>query len=332
MLREQRNSLEIFMKQSRLISKLNLRPFGQKGWLQGDITCPKCSRGDKFGVLLSNRGGVARCFYCSVSVPLFRVLRDLGLENLLEYDFVLEEVSELPPLSSLSSSLEVVKDIELPIGFTRIYYDDYLNTRHFTLQRYEEFGIGISTIDPRTKGKIIFQIFQFGKPVAWLARSKKSKEWHKENLRRHKEFSEPLVLRYRNSENDFSKILGGLDKITPSTHTVILVEGLFDSTNIERLMGLELSEEIKCCFTFGSSLSEDQVTLIPDTVSEVILMYDPGAIVNMKLAGGLLLSRFSTKVALIKDTNIDPGNIDKKKLLETLSSLEDYIYFYTSLY
>ena len=123
-------------------------------------------------------------------------------------------------------------------------------------------------------------------------------------------------------------MLGGLDEITENTHTVILVEGLFDKANLDHLMDLNDQEEIKCCYTFGSDLNITQADLIPLTVERIILMYDKGTIHNMKEAGGRLMSLFEVQVALIKDLDIDPGNMDKKYLGQLLLTLKDFLYFY----
>jgi len=126
-------------------------------------------------------------------------------------------------------------------------------------------------------------------------------------------------------------MLGGLDEITDRTHTLILVEGLMDKANIDRLMDLDNIDEIKCCFTFGSNLSEDQIKLIPNSVEEIILMYDLGTFNIMQDVGSRLLTMFDVKVAILKDDDIDPGNMDKKYLFNILENLKEFLYFYNQL-
>lgn len=317
------------MNKARIISLFSLKNFGQKGFMKGQLFCPECGKNDKFGVIFLDKGAVTHCFYCSVSIPLWKILKDLGHTDLLDHEYEYVEGSTLPYLNT--EKVELEKSVELPIGFRRINDLTYLRDRNFTKDQYEQFKVGIASLDPRTENKVIFLIYQKNKLAGWLARSKETKEWHHENLRRHKEFKEPLVLRYRNSNNDFSKMLGGLDEITENTHTLILVEGLFDKANLDRLMGLNDLEEIKCCYTFGSDLSIDQVDLIPSTVERVILLYDKDTIISLKKAGERLISLFEVKVALIEDKDIDPGNMNQNYLSKIFLNLQDFIYFYGTL-
>lgn len=317
--------------QNKIISEFRLKPFGSKGWKRGQLFCPDCGRNDKFGVLFLNNGGVARCFYCQTPYPLFRILKNIGREDLLDFSYEYKGKIELP---SLKKEKKVAADKEciLPLGFVNINKDPYLQERGFTSHQYLQFGVGVSLLDPRTDDKLIFKIMQRGRLAGWLARSRESKEWHHANLKSHKEKGTELILRYRNSENDFSKMLGGLDEITPNTHTIILVEGLFDKANLDRLLQLNEADEVKCCFTFGSDLSVDQVDLIPTTVKEVILMYDPGTVRNIREAGGRLLSMFEVYVALIEKENVDPGNIDAQHLAEILFKMKNFLYFYCQIF
>jgi len=317
------------MNNQKVISEFRLKGFGSKGWLRGELVCPECQKGDKFGTLFTEGGGVCKCFYCSKSFPLWKILKDLDRGDLLDYEY--KETYSLPSLMD-KSVIEENKEVTLPLGFVRVNKGlPYLDSRGFTESQYEQFKVGIAGLDPKTEDKIVFLIYQHNKLAGWLARSVQSKEWHHENLKRHKEFDEPLVLRYRNSENDFAKMLGGLDEITENTHTVILVEGLMDKANLDRVMKLNLCEEVKCCFTFGSDLSAEQVDLIPNHIQEVILMYDKGTLSNMREAGGRLMSLFDVKVALIEDEDIDPGNIPEKYLVEILLSMKDFLYFYSQI-
>jgi len=318
------------MNKSKIISEFSLTTFGSKGFLKGQLYCPECSRNDKFGILFKENGALCHCFYCSTSYSLNKILRDIGRTDLLEYDFDYEPTSSLAPLKK-EEEIADDKDTKLPIGFMRIKQDDYLDARGFTPEQYDQFHVGVAELDPKTEDKIVFQLYQHDVPAGWMARSRKSKEWHHENLRRHRELGEPLVLRYRNSNNDFSRMLGGLDEIMKDTHTLILVEGIMDKANIDRLMHLNEQQEIKCCFTFGSDLSINQIDLIPESVDTVILMYDAGTIKMMKLAGGRLMSSFDVQVALIEGRDADPGSISEKELSKLLSNLKSFIYFYSFL-
>jgi len=317
------------MNKSKIISEFNLKKFGQKGWLRGNLFCPECGRNDKFGVLFTDNSAVCKCFYCSKSYSLFSVLKSVSRLDLLDKEYYYEEEKTLPTLSKTVN--EVNKEVELPLCLIDINYDDYLNDRGFLDYQYRKFNVCKSDVDPRVDNMIVFKIFQNGVLSGWIARSRNSKEWHHENLRRHKELGEPLVLRYRNSNNDFSKMLGGLDEINDKTHTLILVEGLFDKANVDRLLRLDDIDDIKCCFTFGSSLSIDQINLIPSTIKRVILMYDLGTIDSMKDAGSKLLTMFEVDVALLSDENIDPGNMSFEYLCYLLKNLKNFMQFFLQL-
>lgn len=317
------------MNKDRVILEMGLRKFGQKGWMRGNLFCPECGRNDKFGILFVDNSAVTRCFYCAKSFSIFSVLKGINRLDLLDKEYYYQEKEMLSTLDK--TVVEEEKSVEQLIYLRDIDFDEYLNGRGFLDYQYQKFNVCVSDVDPKVDDMIVFNILQRGRLSGWIARSRKSKEWHHENLKRHKELGEPLVLRYRNSNNDFSKMLGGLDEITDRTHTLILVEGLMDKANIDRLMDLDNIDEIKCCFTFGSNLSEDQIKLIPNSVEEIILMYDLGTFNIMQDVGSRLLTMFDVKVAILKDDDIDPGNMDKKYLFNILENLKEFLYFYNQL-
>lgn len=319
------------MNKDKIIATLKLKKFGNKGWMTGELTCPECGESSKFGVLFSEEGAVCRCMRCAINMPLAKRLREIGLGELVKDDkFRYQERKELP---GLYKEQEVVKEAEavLPFGFRRIHHDEYLESRGFTKEQYDQFNVGISSLDPHTRDKLIFPLYDTGKLLGWMARSRMTKEWHKENIRRHKELGETLILRYRNSENDFTKILGGADEITENTNTLILVEGLFDKANVDRLGKLNEWEEVKCCYTFGDDISSEQAERIPKTVEFIILMYDPDALKNMKNSGSRIMNDFDVKVAVIEYEGVDPGDMNAEQFIRTISNTKDFINYYTHL-
>jgi 5S rRNA maturation endonuclease (ribonuclease M5) len=167
-----------------------------------------------------------------------------------------------------------------------------------------------------------------------MGRTKHNYLWHKENIRKHKENGEPLVLRYRNSTGtDFDSILGGYDEITDTTHTVIIVEGLFDKINVDRLLELDKSEDVKCCFTFGNSVSDGQQKLLRNkkSVDTVILFYDYDAFKQSRTYGLVLNQYFKTFVAEITDPNIDPGDMNIRQINSIFSKLYTALEYYTKI-
>jgi len=319
------------MDSEEIIKEFELRKFGSKGWLSGKLDCPECGQNDKFGILFNGDSGVCKCMRCAIRIPLKKYLRDLGRGELTKSEDSYKPKPELPSLFADKEIIQEAAEAEIPLGFRRIESDAYLKERGFTPEQYDQFHVGVSDIAPGLKGKLIFLQYNCDRLVGWLARSRRTYKWHKENLQKHKENGEILVLRYKNSENDFSKILGGLDEITPNTKTVILVEGLFDKANVDRIYGLNYIEEVKCCYTFGSDISDDQCDLIPNTVERIIMLYDADAISHMKPSGGRLMNRFVVEIAVIEDTDEDPGSMGFEMLHSFIEKRKNFIHFFQQL-
>lgn len=324
------------INKEQIINEFDLIPFGGKGWLRSDaLNCPHCNRSDKFGILFTSKGGVTHCFReCANNLSLAGYLKEIGRKDLILYE---TEVSLNTKLKSLKKEVEIIPElpeVSLPKGYRRIYFDSYLRGRNFKSHQYEQFEVGVTDhfLERRLHNYLIFVIKQKGKVVGWLARSKFSKKFHKENEKAHKLGLEPLKLRYINSTGtEFERILGGFDEITDETHTVLTVEGLFDYTNTSNLLRTEESDEVKVIFTFGNKFSEDQIKLLRETkVKTVILMYDPETVSQSKKYALELSKYFEVFVCYIKDKTIDPGNISAKYLDEVLDNMKNSFDFYTS--
>lgn len=315
----------------RIISELKLKKFGVKGWMGSkDLVCEQCGKYDKTGVLFTKDSGIFNCMRCGVSFHLNKFLKSIGKDYLIEKGYEVSLYSKLKPLFSQEQSEEnKVKELpirNIPIGFKRVYDDEYLNKRGFMQYHYDTFEPGITNLDLSRKHTVIFKIFDQDKRlVGWLARSKRTKEWHKENLENFKLGKERLVLRYDNSPNtDFSYILGGIVEVTQETDTVILVEGLFDKVNIDRNLGLHESDEIKCLFTFGDTIKEPQIEILRGfkNLKNIYLLYDYGTIVNSKKYGMILLSELpdvNIKICDIQKKDKDPGDLNIFEINEVLN-------------
>ena len=67
------------VKLDKVKSELELRSFGQKGWLSNkDISCPDCGRKGKFGIKFVNKSGLVHCFYCDYSTSIYNFLKSIG--------------------------------------------------------------------------------------------------------------------------------------------------------------------------------------------------------------------------------------------------------------
>jgi hypothetical protein len=324
------------INKERVISELSLIEFGSKGWMNSSQTqCPTCGKYDKFGILFTYRGGTTHCFYnCGQNLSLYSYLLKIGREDLVEKERQLSVSQKLPTIEKEEIEEEELPEVKLPKGYERIYFDKYLKDRSFKSFQYDEFEVGITDhfLEKKLKNYLIFVLKQQGKIVGWLARSKRSKEWHKQNLEAYKEGKERLVLRYINSTGtDFERILGGFDQITDNTEIIIAVEGLFDYSNASQLLDTNKTEELKVVFTFGNKFSDSQIKMLRKTnVKRVILLYDPLTNTQSKKYAMELSKYFEVEVCSIDDPDTDPGNITLEYLTEVLSNRKNYIDFYTS--
>lgn len=329
-----------------IIGEFHLLPFGSQGWLSNrEMECPFCGKSGKWGIIFNDTGGATfHCWKCPRKTSLWEFLKAVGRTDLAKRSFVpkpnelevcpkisdgREEVSEwMDPHTSQTPALAPVS---LPLRLKPLVDDSYLNDRGFRPEHYKEFEPSYTNLDIKLRNYIIFKMKVDGVCVAWWARSRYSKEWHKENLAAYKRHEVELVLRYRNSESNFQNLLGGCDFIVKGvTNTVILVEGIFDSINISNLLNLNTIDDIKCCFTFGNNVGTGQIDeLVRRGVRNVILMYDYGTIEESKDAALRMRDSFdSVLVAAIRRPGVDPGNITLDYLNEVLDGLVDPISYF----
>lgn len=320
-------------------SELDLKRFGTLGWLTNkDQPCAFCGRKGKWGVFLKPEGGgVFHCWYCDSKKSLFEYLKAIDRLDLINSNYEASVKSKLTALVSEQDSEDVneqVKKVSLPKKLEPLVHDPYLDSRGFLDYHYKEFEPSITNffLEKNLENYIIFKLKMNGEVVAWLARSRYSKEWHAEDLKKAKETGRKPKLRYENSRTDFTKIIGGYDHITDKTETVILVEGIFDSVGIDRLLETPEDESVRCCFTFGNSISKEQINLLTQKKSlrNIILMYDEDALLPSKSAGLTLSKHFNTYIAHLTRSGIDPNDMDIDYLIEILDNLEDPINFYVN--
>lgn len=318
------------MNREGVIEAFGLKKSGNKGWYSSSILyCPVCGRSDKMGLLFTSKGGVVHCFHDNhYKASLKQYLVKVGREDLIEgYGNVVHVGRVIPNLGKEveeSGNVVGLPEKRLPIGFKLIRTHPYLEERGFLPYHYELFKPGITKIDLRQRDSIVFQIFDSkGVRVAWLSRSTKSKEWHEVNLRQFKEGKVGLKLRYDNSPNtSFGKILGGIPEVMVNTSTIIVVEGLFDKTNVDIQLGLNRSEEVKCLFSFGNSLTLDQINILKgfSGIKKVYLMYDFNTVDQSKRYGAMLESEVGceVKVCEVRWEGKDPGNMTRDELIFVL--------------
>lgn len=324
-----------------IIQELNLAPFGASGWMQDkDSPCPFCGKGKKWAIHFNDQGndGVFHCFKCGYKTNLKGYLSKIQRLDLAKINYENSiKISKLTPLVEEKDESELqleLDECDLPRKLVYLKNDPYLDRRGFNDRYYEEFKPAITKffLEKKLHDKFIFQFTMNNKTVAWLARSNKSKEWHDKNLQEFKEGKSKLILRYENSRDGFAKVIGGYDKITDKTDTVIVVEGMFDYISVDEKLHLYETEEIKCIFTFGNNIGTDQIRLLrkKKSVQSVVLMYDPDKPEMIKSVSMTLQKYFTVRIACLKDKKKDPGDATQEELLEALDNMVEPINFYTN--
>ena len=317
----------------------NLRSFGAKGWKHSKmIDCPYCGgKGDKFGILFLDNGGVFKCFRCDKKGSIFNLLYKLKrLDLILErdndnftYQDKLESFLQLQNITKIDTEIKIVKP---PLGFKHITTDSYLKSRGWEENDFVKFDVGISLLESRFNDKLIFLLREEGDVVGYLARSKRTKQWHKENLRKSKLGLEPLILRYDNCrDTEFERIVGGIDDvIAGETKTVIIVEGIMDKQNTDKVLGLDFGQEVKCVFTFGCHISDFQMyKLLNKGVENVILMFDNETIKQTKDSSLKLSGFFNTFISELS-TSKDPGEMNLEEFTSSIEKLKNPIEFFAN--
>lgn len=320
-----------------IIDEFLLKSFGVRGWMRSDLLiCPSCGQNDEFAIKFTDNGGVMHCLHSkscnNYSSSLYTYLRGVDKLDLIEFERLID-FDVFPDFSEFNEVVEEEKGSlpfkKLPIGFKRLEFDEYLNSRGFFPKHYELFQVGYTRLDPSLREHLVFQFFnEGGECIGWMSRSKKDKKWHDENLKKFKAGLCNLQLRYNNSHStDFGKILGGYNEITRNTDTLIIVEGIMDKVNVDAKLGLLCGEGMKCCFTFGNKISIDQIGLINkfSNIKNIYLLYDGGTIKQSKQCGLFILSNTGKNVRVcdIKQKDFDPGDMDAVQLVESLEQSVD---------
>ncbi len=323
---------------SKFTEEFKLKSFGAKGWKNSkSLDCPYCGKDySKFGVLLLENGsGVFKCFRCDTKGSIFSLLKKINRQDLILHgdsdDFSFKEKLDSFLTLFKNEDLETeLPEIKLPIKYTRIYFHPYLQSRGWTEEDYISNEVGVSSF-PRFKNRLIFLIRENKKLVAYLSRSIQPKEWHDENLRKYKQGECDLVLRYDNSLTSFEKVVGGIDDIEEGiTKTVIMVEGLMDKVNTDRVLDLSYNKEIKCVFNFGCHLSPVQLYKIYQKgVEDIVLMFDNETIKQTKSVSLTLSNYFNIFISeIIKGK--DPGEMNQDDFDKALSNLKNPIEYFTN--
>lgn len=290
--------------------------------------CPFCSKEGHF--YINYKSQQWDCKKCGEDGNIVKLLKFLDkLYHLGEFKTVTRGKVKL--ISEYGESEEEDDEIDLkpptrklPLGFERMTKDKYWNDRGFTDHDFEKYEIGKTTLISKLRGYSIISIKEDGNNVAYLARLRKSKTEIKK-LEVGKDYK---IARFRNDTGvKFSNLLLGYDEINKNTHTVILLEGYPDKVTLDRILGLDNQDEIKCCVTFGKKISKSQVLkLLAKEIKNIILIFDYDAIKEMKKQGQILKENFDRVLVgftLKKDIN----DSNEQEVLEVFHNLKSVAEF-----
>lgn len=301
-------------------------------------TCPFCGRAAKFGVSIKKEGNPWQCLHarCGERGRAYKLLGFLGRLDLLGEP----TVDRARPLESIArrgggyQELDLeLEEVALPEGFRRVASHPYLEGRGFVDEDFFAFEVGTAT-DFRFRDYVIFPVRDQGRVVGYVSRH----VWEKGRIDRHNarvaaynrqlregEKKRYKLLRYRNStDNETGRMLYNYDSIAQGrTHTVIVVEGIFDVINITRQLDLYEDSGIVVVACFGSKLSREQAYKLQlKGVRNLILFFDADAIDKVKESALELQKYFDVLVAYNRESDRDAGDLSRGEILDILDGAE----------
>lgn len=295
-----------------------------KNWI---TNCPECGNRE-FSISLSDNHpcGCFRHKECGFRSNVFGLMKKIGrVDILVNKDIKFDKIEKVKLVKEEHALDLELPDINIPMGWKRIYQDDYLESRGF--DAYDRYKVGVSNIHPQLADEfLIFLIEEENRLKGYIARSRKSKkEIDKLNSYYKSKGSQKKVLRYSNSLTDFGKLVYGLDEITEATKILIIVEGIFDKFNIDRLFELHGQKEIVCVCTFKCAVSPEQIYKIQQrgvNIETTILLYDPDVIDDIKKAAFDLRSYMGNILIGFADSGNDPGDFTMDDVEQVFNTLK----------
>jgi DNA primase len=294
-------------------------------------TCPNCGQRE-FTISLddNHKCGCNRKKKCGWVGNIFSLAKKLGKFSVLNIEGDVGQVDKLEnKIIKANQSYELdLPTIKMPVGWQRVYQDEYLDGRNFT--EYERYKVGRTVIHPKLKKNyVITAIEEGGEIKGYIGRH----IWDKVEIdsanKKRSVIGLPEILRYSNSATDFSKLLFGYDEIKDQvTKTIICVEGIFDKWNIDKLMMLHDQDVVKCNATFKCAISiEQMIKWKIKGIETLILFYDPDVINQIKRVASELQLWFNVLIAFNDDADVDAGEINEvglSKVFSNLKSVSDF--------
>jgi DNA primase len=302
----QYDELNSVQKKAADVFEVNLKRTTPRGWVMTKRACPFCGKDDyHFGLKFQkptaqHSNPVSyHCFKCNEKGGVFKLFKELGLLDFLDYgEYVKRDALENKiHIEEEGMDLEVITRHN-PFGWRRVTQDPYLEFRGFQDWQYEEYMVGRTKLDRKLKDYVIFLVMENEENKGYVARH----VWSKDEIKAYEERTGIKVLRYRNEGGvEFEKLLMGLETLKKGD-TVILVEGVFDKTNVDTFIR---GTDVKCCCTFGKKISDVQIEKLRRSgIENIVLMYDPDAIDDSKRYGDILSKTFSVKIARLLELSL----------------------------
>lgn len=301
-------------KLKRLLKNAHLSP--NKKNLYAD--CPKCGY-HEFGISLGadHRFGCFRKKKCGFAGNIFTLLTFLDIpisqyKGDPEVNILAENTILLLDNAKVEEVFSEPETINPPLKFERLFADSYFESRGIQPHQFQKYKLGRSRL---YDNYIIILIEMNGEIKGYIIRSEMPKSWHD---------SHKKIPRYKNATVDFGKLLGGSDELTEDTHTVLLVEGFFDKTAVEDHLSLDDDPGIKCCYTFGSHITDDQIRILKRAkIQNVILLFESDVLREVLKTSNEIGSKFpSVKVGYLP-IDKDPNDMSREELLDVLEHLKD---------
>lgn len=302
-----------------------------KNWI---TLCPECHHRE-FSISLeeNHQCGCFRKKDCGWTGNVFTLMKKIGRVDILvnkDINFKkIERIKILPEETKLDLDLP---DILPPLGWKRIKDDEYLNRRGF--KDYFRYRVGITSVDPRLTGFVVFLVEEQGKIKGWVARNKKDKkEIEKLNENYKQRGIKKKIARYLNSDSDFAKLLFGLDELSENTKMIIIVEGIFDKIKVDDLLSLHEQDEIVCLASFKCGMSSEQIFKIQENAPNLettILLYDPDVIDAIKKTAFDIDGYLGEILIGFAKSGHDPGDFTEEDIEQVFNNLESPTVFNTS--
>lgn len=271
--------------------------------------CPECGKRE-FGIAINKDNHPFNCFRkkkCGIEGNIYNYLKLTGqrIKELPEEKSTQNELLNLNFFQNEQENLLYLPQIKKPLGFKRIYSDEYLESRGFAKQDFETYEIGETNLVRKLKNYKIILLYQENKLVGYVARTVYNKQICEEKG----------IPRYRNSDSDFESILGGYDQLDQSD-TVILVEGIFDKIAADK----KLNTNTSILATFGGKVTDNQIKLLRKKgIKNIILLFESDIIEQIKRYSQKLSIHFNVLIGDLPRGE-DPDSLSTEALNEIVNN------------